>query len=303
MRIRKREIARAGIYGTTENPKIVSAKDIKEIAETFSDIGRAPIQFGHNSDASSPRFGNVISVYSDREGSSLYADIEEHDALADAVDSGFYPDVSIGARQRAKDGKMYLHHLAYLGQEAPAVKKLIAEIQGPLGITAADNSDTQVSFPALGEFMMNLSEPVKPKKEEKEMTEDEVKKLQEENDQLKEEVKKLKSELEKRKTELSDSMKQNKAADIERLKNAFNTAKIPLVQREHFLQIAAALEPGKMIEMSDGLGGSEKINSVDALIRVVSAIVPPVHEGKLDLNDLDGQRQNRRDYSRLKNKG
>ena len=122
MRIRKREIARSGIYGAVENPKIVSAKDIKEIAETFSDIGRAPIQFGHYSEASSPRLGNVVNVYADKDGNSLYADIEEHDTLADAVDSGFYPDVSIGARARAGDGKMYLHHLAYLGQEAPAVK-------------------------------------------------------------------------------------------------------------------------------------------------------------------------------------
>jgi hypothetical protein len=132
MRIRKREIAKVGIYGSSENPQTVHRKDIKEIEETFSDIRRAPLQFGHSATATDPRLGNVISVYSDNDGNSLYADIEEHDALADAVDSGFYPDVSIGARQRAKDGKMYLHHLAYLGQEPPAIKDLIAKIKEPL---------------------------------------------------------------------------------------------------------------------------------------------------------------------------
>jgi len=296
MRIRKREIARSGIYGTTENPKIVSAKDIKEIAETFPDIGRAPIQFGHYSEASSPRLGNVVNVYSDQDGKSLYADIEEHDTLADAVDSGFYPDVSIGARERASDGKMYLHHLAYLGQEVPAVKKLIAEIKEPLGIAAADDAGTQVLFPALGDFMMNLSEPVKPKKEENKVTQEEAKKLQEENERLK-------KELDKKNVELSDSIKHKTAAGSERLKSAMSAAKIPAPQQERFLQIAAAIDPGKTIELSDGSGGTEKIGAIDALIRVVSAMPQPVQEGKLDLNDLDGQSQNRRDYSRLKNKG
>ena len=296
MRVRKREIARAGIYGTTENQKIVSIKDIKEIEETFSDIGRAPVQFGHETTASSPRLGNVISVYSDLNGNSLYADIEEHDALADAVDAGYYPDVSIGARQRAKDGKMYLHHLAYLGQEPPAIKKLIAQIKEPLGIAAADDSGAQVLFPPLGDFKMNFSELLKPKKEENKVTEEEAKKLQKENERLK-------SELEKRNVELSDSTKQKTTADNERLKSAFNTAKIPTPQRELFLQIAAAIEPGKIIELSDHAGGTEKISAIDALVRAVSAIPPLVQEGVLNLNDLDGQSQTKRDYSRLLNKG
>jgi hypothetical protein len=79
-----------------------------------------------------------VSVYCDTGGNSLYADIEEEDVLADAVDAGYYPDVSIGAKARASDGKMSLRHLAYLGQEAPAVKNMIAEIKEPLGIAAAD---------------------------------------------------------------------------------------------------------------------------------------------------------------------
>ena len=296
MRIRKREIVRTGIYGTTENHQIVTAKDIKEIEETFSDIGSAPIQFGHYSDAASPRLGNVVYVYSDNNGNSLYADIEEHDTLADAVDSGFYPDVSIGARQRAKDGKMYLHHLAYLGQEPPAVKKLIAKIKDPLKIAAADNSDTQVLFPALGEFMMNLSEPVKPKKEENNVTEEEAKKLQDENERLK-------NELKEKSVELSDSIKFKAAAEKERLQSALNAAKIPTTQQERFFQIAAAIEAGKIIELSDGAGGTEKISAIDTLIRVVSSMPSPVKEGALNLSDLDGQNQNKRDYSRLKNKG
>jgi regulator of replication initiation timing len=297
MRVRKREIARAGIYGSADNPQFVSTKDIKEIEETFPDVRRAPVQFGHNATADTPRLGNVVSVYSDNEGTTLYADIEEHETLANAVDSGFYPVVSIGARQRAKDGKMYLHHLAYLGQEPPAIKNLIAEIKEPLGIAASDtNADKLVLFPPLGDFQMNLSEQIKPDKEDHKVTKEEAQKLREENERLK-------SELDKRDIALSDSIKQKTAADIERLKNALNAAKIPAIQQERFLQIASAIESGKTIELSDSNGGIEKMSGVDALIKVVSAIPPPVQTGVLNLNDPDDQNHNKRDYKSVLNKG
>jgi len=292
MRTRKREIARAGIYGTADKPITISTKDIKEIVETFSDIQHAPIQFGHETKAAIPRLGNVVSVYSDHDGNSLYADIEEHDTLAAAVDEGFYPDVSIGAKQRAKDGKMYLHHLAYLGQEPPAIKDLIAEIKEPLEI-ATDDSAGIVLFPPLCDFQMNLSESIKPKKEELSLTKEEAQKLREENERLK-------SELAKSKIELSDSISQKITADIERLKSALNTAGIPIGHQERLIQIAAAIEPGKTIELSDGKG---KISAVDALICAVSCFRPPVQTGQLNLSDLDNQGNDKRDFSRLRNKG
>ena len=295
MRTRKREIARAGIYGAADNPKIVSMKDIREIAETFPDVRRAPIQFGHDANAAAPRLGSVVSVYSDPDGKTLYADIEEDDALAGAVDSGYYPDVSIGAKQRAKDGKMYLHHLAYLGQEPPAIKDLVAEIKEPLGIAAAD-TDGIVQFPPPGGFLMNLSGPMPPKKEDAPLTSEEAQKLRDENERLK-------SEIEKRDLALSDSAKQKTEADTGRLKAALNGSKIPAVQQERFLQIAAALEPGKTIELSDGCGGAEKMSAIDALIKAVSAIPPPVQTGPLNLGDADSQNNAGRDYSRLRNKG
>jgi len=296
MRIRKREIAKAGIYGSTGNPQIVSTKDIKEIEETFADARRAPVQFGHNIAAADPRLGNVVNVYSGNEGTSLYADIEEHDTLADAVDAGYYPDVSIGAKQRAKDGKMYLHHLAYLGQEPPAIKGLIAEIKEPLGIAATDNSGIQVLFPPLGEFKMNLSEPIKLKQEDSKVDKEEAQELRKENERLK-------NELDKRNLELSDSLKQKTAADAERLKAAMNAAKIPIPQQERFLQIAGALESGKTIELSDGYGGTETMSGLDALIQAVSAMPPPVQTGALNLSDLGEQGQTKRGYSGLLNKG
>jgi hypothetical protein len=295
MRTRRREIARAGIYGTTDDPKIVSAKDIREIAETFPDIKTAPVQFGHMADAAAPRLGNVVLVYCDSDGNTLYADIEEDDALADAVDSGYYPDVSIGAKQRASDGKMYLRHLAYLGQESPAIKGMAASIREPLGIAAAD-TDGLVQFPPPGDFLMNLSDPIQTSREDKTVTEKEAAKLREENERLKNEIK-------NRDIVLSDSAAQKTKSDIGRLTTAMNNARIGRAQQDRFLQIAAAFEPGKIIELSDESGNTEKMSAIDALIRAVSAIPPPVQLGTLDLGDSDSQSHDKRDYSRLRNKG
>ena len=116
MIIRKREIAKVGIFGSKDNPQIVTEKDLQEIAETFPEITKAPVSLnGHWPDAAAPRLGNVVGVSYDGATQTLTGEIEEEAALAEAVDAGYYPDVSIGARQRASDGKMYLHHLAYLG--------------------------------------------------------------------------------------------------------------------------------------------------------------------------------------------
>ena len=73
----KQKHATTGAHTPADNPKIVSMKDIAEIAETFSDVRRAPIQFGHDTNAAAPRLGNVVSVYSDPDGKTLYADIEK----------------------------------------------------------------------------------------------------------------------------------------------------------------------------------------------------------------------------------
>ena len=190
---------------------------------------------------------------------------------------------------------MYLHHLAYLGQEPPAIKDLIAEIKEPLGIAADDNEDI-VRFPSLGGFLMNLSDPIRPQKENATLTNEETQKLRDENERLK-------NELNKRDITLSEAVKEQAEMNIGRLRVAMCDAQINHVQRERFLQIAAALEPGKTIELADGSGGTEKMSAVDALIKAVSAIPPPVQTGALNLGDTDSQNNAGRDYSRLRNKG
>ena len=100
MKTRKRELARAGIFGSVDNPVVVKESELEEIAETFSEIGKAPIKLGGHWTENRPRLGNVISVIYDKKTKTLSGEVEEQDALSEAVDAGYYPDVSIGAKQK-----------------------------------------------------------------------------------------------------------------------------------------------------------------------------------------------------------
>ena len=285
--MRKREIARAGTFGTKDNPRTVFPGDIKELAETFADVKTAPVQFGHNANAAAPRLGQVVNVYCDDAGKTLYADIEEHDVLADAVDAGYYPDVSIGAQQSAADGKMYLHHLAYLGQEAPGIKTLIADIKTPLGIAAAD-AGRCILFPSPTDRILNFSDSIK---EDHAVTKEEAEQLRREN-------KRLKEQLQTSGLLLSDAVQQKKSADKERLAAAMN-GKITKANQWKVFEIADAFEPGKTLELSDPVEGQRKAAPLDLLIEVINAQPFPVQTGIFNFSDSDAKR----DYSSLRNKG
>jgi hypothetical protein len=315
MKTRKREIARAGIFGTRENPQIVTEKDLKEIAETFPEIKKAPVSLsGHWPDPSAPRLGNVVSVSYDEASQTLAGEIEEEDALAEAVDAGYYPDVSLGSRQRASDGKMYLHHLAYLGEEPPAIKDLAKEIKEDLGIAAGDSGPCRMLPPPSGKQLYlsdtppkiilnkDMEETPKPgaepssspeedsgapgrggnsEKNSKEaiMTEDEAKKLQEENERLK-------AENQAKELALSDAAAKQKAADRERLKAAMN-GRIPKAQQDKVFALSDAMESGRVIELSDEAvpEGKRKASPQELLAEIIAALPLPVEPGALSLSD------------------
>jgi hypothetical protein len=282
MRIRKREIAKAGIFGSKDDPQIVTGRDLKEIAETFGDITKAPVVFGHWPRAEDPRPGNVVSVSYDEASQSLSADIEEDDALADAVDSGYYPDVSIRAKQRAADGKMYLVHLAYLGQEAPAIKTLAASVKESLGLSAAEASGAR-AFPSPSEKRLYLSDtpPNTFLTNDKEvgMTEEEARTLREENERLK-------AESQAKDLALSEAAGKQREAARERLRAAMD-GKVPKGLQDKVLELSGALDEGKVIELSDEAapGGKRKTSGMELLLEIVSAFPKPVEPGVLSLSD------------------
>lgn len=291
MKIRKRELAKAGIFGSIDNPVVVKESELEEIAETFSDIKKAPIKLGGHWTENRPRLGNVISVTYDKKTKTLSGEVEEQDELSAAVDAGYYPDVSIGAKQRASDGKMYLHHLAYLGDEPPQVKDLESGLAKNLSesekqIAASDEKDVLL-FPATSEkqlYLSDTSDSVNPKEEKindggLSMTEEEIKAMQAENERLK-------AENESKTKMLSDSM----AAARERDKEALHKAaegKVTQPQLESLMALADSFQDGKTIELSDTDGKKKTENPVAVLAGIFASMKPKVDEGALNLSDTE----------------
>ena len=308
MRQRTRELAKPGIYGTEDNPQIVTEQDLREIAETFPEVQRAPVSLnGHWPDPSRPRMGNVISVTYDEATQTLIGVIEEQDELADAVDKGYFPDVSIGAKRRAKDGKMYLHHVAYLGEEPPAIKDLVSNLQNtlspkPEGVAASDAADV-ILFPSAKSTRLQLSDhPAVAGKSKTQggisMTvEDALSNLEAERKKvsaLSAEVTQLKGKLEelgKRFPEayLSDSdpkthqivqqLRASKRKEIERAAEG----KVPKAKQGVLGVIVDHLSLGQ-IELSEA-EGKRQATVIDLLREVLESIPLPVPEGKMHLSD------------------
>ena len=304
MKKRKREIARAGIFGSVDNPQIVLAKDLQEIAETWPEVKTAPVKLGSHWAEGNPRLGNVISVSFDVATSSLWAEIEEHDVLAKAVDEdGFYPDVSIGAKARASDGKMYLHHLAYLGDEPPAVKGLYQQIAEPLDtppdIAASDAgpvrelpsprakqlylSDTPpsgvvknmsgaaggfASFPPAAKGTISNKESV--------VTDEEFNAMKAENEKMRKEISEYRDIL------LEKAVKE-KEEDKAKLKEAAD-GKLSEAEMGSLLELADTFAEGKTINLSDG-GKSSRLRPIQFLAQLMAKLPQPVAPGVLHLSD------------------
>jgi hypothetical protein len=308
MKTRTRELAKVGIFGSKDNPQIVTEKDLQEIAETFPDVQRAPIKLGNHWSDDKPRLAQVTSVSYNPETKTLSGTIEENDVLSKAVDDGYYPDVSIGAKQRATDGKLYLNHVAYLGDEAPAVKDLESSIQKELDnsqqvkIAASDAKDVRI-FPGTAEHELYLSDS-KPKKNEinghgseareplvpggpfftknppqevPSMTEEEIKKLQDENA-------KLKAEADAKEKLLSDSYAKQKEADLNALRKACE-GKLPEPETTRLIALADSFEAGKTIELSDAAGAKTTVSAVAVLTDIMGKVKLPVEPGALNLSD------------------
>jgi hypothetical protein len=320
MKTRTRGLAKPGIFGTKDNPQVVTEDDLRQISRSFPAIKKAPVSLnGHSPDPSAPRLGNVVSVEWDESSKTLIGTIEEHDALSDAVDQGFYPDVSIGAKRRASDGALYLHHLAYLGEEPPAIKDLVAGVASSLETNiAASDSEADFIIPPI-KTRIELSDQTNSKQNasvagERENKKEKIVTLEEAISVLESERTKTASlsdrltaaqgELEKYKTKveemaqkypeeisLSDAepMVKTLTAQLRKEKTAgvlaaaagkVPKAKIPLLEA-----LAQALPLGQSIELSDSAGKLEKVSPLELLSGILSAIPSPVETGKLDLSD------------------
>ncbi len=114
-------LARAGL---ADNGKSLTPEIIREVVETFSEIKSAPVTIGHELADYMPAYGWVKSLRANEDNTLLFGEVELLPPLRDAYELGYFRKWSIGVRKRPKDGKRYLHHLAFLGAVPPAIKGL-----------------------------------------------------------------------------------------------------------------------------------------------------------------------------------
>uniref|UniRef100_A0A7C3IGY2 Uncharacterized protein n=1 Tax=Gracilinema caldarium TaxID=215591 RepID=A0A7C3IGY2_9SPIR len=276
MKTRVRELAKPGIFGSADNPQIVTERELQEIAETFPEIGKAPVTFGHWPDPARPRLGNVISVTWDPVAKVLSGTIEEQDELAKAVDEGYYPDVSIGAKRRAVDGKMYLHHLAYLGEEPPAIKDLVAAINKELmPDIAASDFDGAISLPDPKTKLLPRTEsPVQP------------------TDSPPAQEQKSSSGLSLSDSGAGGSVRAD-AASLEAQLRALKKeallrsaqGRVPKAKEPILLALADSLDVRESLELSDDTGLKRMVSAIDLLADLLASLPQPVAEGRLQLSD------------------
>ncbi len=280
-------MARTGTHG--QKGQTVTSSDLAEIAETFPEIGSAPVAIGHVLADYMPAFGKVTSVRFNPSNNTLEGEVELNDLAEQAYQAGYYPSWSIGAPRRATDGKRYLHHLALLGGQPPAVKDLkelglvqLSDIspednlsinnqeEGPMGSEAAKNNKGQTGL------------------------ED----IQAKNAALEAEIAKLKEHqaTERDKQLLADTRAENqqlKKLLRERQKDALVKAaegRIPADKLTDLKELADVLPEGDVIELSDPNGAKEKLTPLELLARILGSIPAPVQEGELDLSDEEDKK-------------
>ncbi len=276
------ELATVGVHGL--RGQRVTEQDLVEITQTFS--GSSPVTIGHKLADWMPAFGRVSSVSYDRNRKTLKGVVELSDLLAEAYDAGLYSSWSIGAPRRAADGKRVLHHLAFLGAVPAAVKNL-----KDLGAVNLSDFDPE-------EVIVNSTQ------EEEGMTLEELQAKYEAEKQAREAAEQRADAAEQK---LSSGASGVELSDVEK-ENAELKKKVAATRREKLLEAAKGKVPKdresdlvaladriaadtETIELSDGDGKKEEVDSVDLLTRIFQAMAGPVKEGELDLSDEEGEAQ------------
>lgn len=111
----KIEIAKTG---EAKNGLSLTLAELEEAVKNFKDT--RPVSIGHIKTGKEPKYGEIKWV--ELEKDVLTGEIDLNKKVQPLFDDGFYNKWSAGFK-KGKDG-MYLHHLALLGAEPPAIEGL-----------------------------------------------------------------------------------------------------------------------------------------------------------------------------------
>lgn len=304
--IRTLELARVGKWGV--NSDEITAKDLADAIETFTP--RRPVGIGHDAmhKDNAPKYGNVWSVGLADGGKTLTGEVEFSEELDKLYTSGKYDGWSVSLPRRAKDGKAYLHHLAFLGATPPKIPGL-KEIDT---FKFADDDKVNAfefsgKLKEIDEEVKMDEEELKALKEKAEQLEKEVATLKAENEKLVEEKKGLEEKLKGCSTseealpkEFSDKLK---TYDEELKKNRLNLfrakvgAVVPKGVYEQAESLATSIAGRNVsVNFSDN-GKTESANEIELLGSILSKWPSQVLEGSVgfDYSDKGETNQNRKE--------
>lgn len=334
MKTVKRELVHTGMFGP--DGIVITKADLADCAQTYD--GKCPVTLGHKLADWMPKFGNVKSVELSTDGESLSGDVEMHDDLADAVDEKFYDDISVGIQTRKKDGKKYLHHLAFLGAIPPKIRDLkvfsdiptlcfgddVVSYSGKKEGAEAPTTDQITEairriadkgragwaledvLKALGDLTAWCMEMVASGAK---IPDTLVQQLQQFSDAVAAKGGKEESvedaKLKEENTQLKQALADAKSANLASAKAGLVAAmdgKIPKGKQDLVLCLADALSGGEGIELSDNTGKKEKVDPLDVLKRLIDALPATVKEGRTDLGDHEENSSEVLDLSKIAHK-
>jgi len=113
----KLELAKTGNH----NGITITPEDILDMVNTFS--GDVPVTIGHTLDDTMPAYGWVTMLELSEDSATLIGTVELGSDLEKGLADESYKNWSIGAG-RDENGRMYLHHVAFLGAVPPMIKDL-----------------------------------------------------------------------------------------------------------------------------------------------------------------------------------
>ncbi|MGL4524879.1 MAG: hypothetical protein ACRCVN_05105 [Spirochaetia bacterium] len=255
MKFKTLVLARTGIF----NGQKITKQHLSEMVKNFVYADGVPVCIGHFPQAKNPKLGCIKKLWI--KDDLLCGKIALHPALFDAFESGFFDSWSIGSQKNIY-GEYYLHHLAFLGEEPPAIKNLKKLTQEKLAILATD----------LEKEILYFTEKFE-KKECIVMSNDMKKELE----RLEERVNQLESEIQIRDAQLQEMGQAILDEDMAMLEKAINQ-KIPKDAQSAARELAQNLT-----KRPEEIHLSDRSNTVKLLRTVFAALPPIVSTGRLNL--------------------
>ena len=262
-------LAHAGLFSDN---KILTHEMLRQMVKNFPPDG-VPLSFGHFPKPDMPKLGKILSI--NLVNDQLIGIVKMQDTLAQVFEQGLFDSWSIGAK-KGNQG-WYLHHLAILGEEPPAIKDLKSKTKEFLGMTASDKYDViyfRDRSKGVG-FQNKVNQKEKYEEEKMDIKiEDQLAAMTKRIDALEKELKEKENIIETMGQAVLDN-------DMEALEQAMK-GKVSQETQEVVKELADMMSTHNSISLSDN-------NPLKLLKKIFDGIPQQVKTGRINFNNSGNQ--------------